>query len=53
MQPMMDFQFVRKRHEELLREAEMNRRVKALRALAGDRLWHRNQKGTSDASASV
>jgi hypothetical protein len=32
MQSMMDFQFVKKRHEELLREAEMNRRVKALRA---------------------
>jgi hypothetical protein len=32
MQPMMDFQFAKKRHEELLREAEMNRRVKALRA---------------------
>ena len=32
MQQMMDFQFAKKRHEELLREAEMNRRVKALRA---------------------
>jgi hypothetical protein len=32
MQPMMDFQFVKKRHEELLREAEMNRQARALRA---------------------
>ena len=32
MQQMMDFQFAKKRHEELLRDAEMNRWIKALRA---------------------
>ena len=32
MQQMMDFQFAKQRHEELLREAEMNRQVKAVRA---------------------
>jgi hypothetical protein len=32
MQPMMDFQFAKQRHEELLREAEMNRQARALRA---------------------
>jgi hypothetical protein len=32
MQQMMDFQFAKQRHEELLREAAMNRQVKALRA---------------------
>lgn len=32
MQHMMDFQFAKQRHEELLREAEMNRQVKAMRA---------------------
>ena len=32
MQQMMDFQFAKKRHEELLREAEMNRQARALRA---------------------
>ncbi len=31
MQQMLDFQFAKKRHEELLREAEMNRRARALR----------------------
>ena len=28
---MMDFQFAKQRHEELLREAELGRQVKALR----------------------
>ena len=42
MQPMMDFQFVKKRHEELLREAEMNRRVKALRATGKRRAGRRS-----------
>ena len=32
MQQMMDFQFAKQRHKELLREAEINRQVKALRA---------------------
>ena len=32
MQQMMYFQFAKQRHEELLREAEMNRQVKAMRA---------------------
>ena len=42
MQPMMDFQFVKKRHEELLREAEMSRRVKALRATGKRRAGRRS-----------
>jgi len=42
MQQMMDFQFVKKRHEELLREAEMNRRVKALRATGKRRAGRRS-----------
>jgi len=42
MQPMMDFQFAKKRHEELLREAEMNRRVKALRATGKRRASRRS-----------
>ena len=42
MQPMMDFQFAKKRHEELLREAEMNRRVKALRATGKRRTGRRS-----------
>jgi hypothetical protein len=41
MQQMMDFQFARQRHEELLREAEMNRQVKALLA-TGKRRAGRN-----------
>ena len=41
MQQMMDFQFAKKRHEELLREAEMNRRVKALRATGKRRAGRR------------
>jgi hypothetical protein len=32
MQEMMDFQLVKQRREEMLREAELNRRAKALRA---------------------
>jgi len=32
VQEMMDYRIWRQRHEELLREAEMNRRAKALRA---------------------
>jgi hypothetical protein len=31
MRGVMDFQFVNQRHEELLREAELGRQVKALR----------------------
>ena len=31
MRGVMDLQFVNQRHEELLREAEMNRQAKALR----------------------
>ena len=42
MQPMMDFQFVKKRHEELLPKAEMNRRVKALRATGKRRAGRRS-----------
>ena len=42
MQQMMDFQFAKKRHEELLREADMNRRVKALRATGERRAGRRS-----------
>ena len=42
MQPMMDFQFAKKRHEELLREAEINRQARALRATGKRRAGRRS-----------
>jgi hypothetical protein len=42
MQQMMDFQFAKKRHEELLRDAEMNRWIKALRATGKRRAGRRS-----------
>jgi len=41
MQLMMDYQIWKLRHEELLREAEMNRRVKALWATGKRRAGRR------------
>lgn len=45
MHEMMDFQLVRQRHAAMLREAELNRQAKALRATrkrlpTGDQLWY-------------
>jgi hypothetical protein len=58
MHEMMDFKLWKQRHEELLREAEINRQARALRATgkrgAGRRsvlAWE--LRGTPDASASV
>jgi hypothetical protein len=43
MHLMMGYRFAKQRHEELLREAEMNRRVKALRTTGNRRA---GQRGT-------
>jgi hypothetical protein len=42
MQQMMDLQFAKQRREELLREAEMNRQVKALLATGKRRAGRRS-----------
>ncbi len=42
MQQMMDFQFAKQRREELLREAEISRQGKALRATGKRRAGHRS-----------
>jgi hypothetical protein len=43
MQQMMGYQIAKQRHEELLREAEMNRRARALRTTGNRRA---DQRGT-------
>ena len=42
MHEMMSLELLKQRHEELLREAEMNRRVKALRATGKRRAGRRS-----------
>ena len=42
MQQMMDYQIWKQRHEELLREAEMNRQVRALLATGKRRAGRRS-----------
>jgi hypothetical protein len=42
MQQMMDYQLRKQRREELLREAEMNRQIKALRATGKRRAGRRS-----------
>jgi hypothetical protein len=42
MQQMMDYQLWKQRREELLREAEMNRQIKALRATGKRRAGRRS-----------
>lgn len=41
IQEMMDFQLVKQRHQEMLREAELRRRAKALRAT---RKWRKGRR---------